>query len=119
MRSAKENRTMGRPRISEPRRRQLNICLSESELANLERRARAVGMRTIHFSRALLLNPGKTPTSPSEQPTTNALVYVQLSRLGNNLNQLVRHLHQTGDPLPSDLEPLLRDIRQIIARARP
>jgi hypothetical protein len=39
-----------------------------------------------------------------------------LSRLGNLLNQMVRHLHQTGDPLPPDLEPLLRDIRQIIER---
>jgi hypothetical protein len=29
---------------------------------------------------------------------------------------MVRHLHQTGDPLPADLEPLLNDIRRIIAR---
>jgi hypothetical protein len=42
--------------------------------------------------------------------------YGQLARLGNNLNQMVRHLHQTGDPLPADLEPLLTDIRRIIAR---
>jgi hypothetical protein len=32
------------------------------------------------------------------------------------LNQMVRHLHATGDPLPADLEPLLRDIRQILTR---
>jgi hypothetical protein len=25
-------------------------------------------------------------------------------------------LHQTGDPVPADLEPLLIDIRRIIAR---
>jgi hypothetical protein len=31
---------------------------------------------------------------------------------------MVRHLHRTGDPPPADLEPLLRDIRDIIARAR-
>ena|GEM_PF-4540712 len=36
------------------------------------------------------------------------LVHAQLSRLGNNLNQMVRHLHQTGDPLPTDLEHLLK-----------
>jgi hypothetical protein len=46
------------------------------------------------------------------------LIYGQLARLGNNLNQMVRHLHQTGDPLPADLEPLLKDIRRIIARVR-
>ena len=106
---------MGRPRKSEPRRRQLNICLSESELATLERRARAVGMRTVHFSRDLLIKAGKAPANPAEKSTSSHLAYVQLSRLGNNLNQMVRHLHQTGDPLPADLEPLLRDIRQIIA----
>ena len=44
------------------------------------------------------------------------LIYAQLVRLGNNLNQMVRHLHRTGDPLPADLEPLLADIRQLIAR---
>ena len=27
---------------------------------------------------------------------------------------MVRHLHRTGDPLPADLEPLLKDIRQIM-----
>jgi hypothetical protein len=32
---------------------------------------------------------------------------------------MIRHLHRTGDPLPADLEPLLKDIRQILARARP
>jgi len=31
---------------------------------------------------------------------------------------MVRHLHQTGDPLPADLEPLLTDIRQMIAKVR-
>jgi hypothetical protein len=32
------------------------------------------------------------------------------------LNQMVRNLHQTGDPLPPDLEPLLTDIRHVIER---
>jgi hypothetical protein len=47
------------------------------------------------------------------------LIHSQLVQLGNNLNQLVRHLHSTGEPLPPDLEPLLADIRQIIARHVP
>jgi hypothetical protein len=28
----------------------------------------------------------------------------------------VRHLHHTGDPLPPDLEPLLKDIRHMLAK---
>jgi len=29
---------------------------------------------------------------------------------------MVRHMHRFHDPLPRDLEPLLADIREIIAR---
>ena len=53
---------------------------------------------------------------PPERDEANPLIqliYGQLVRLGNNLNQMVRHLHRTGDPLPADLEPLLKDIRHI------
>jgi hypothetical protein len=117
MRSAKEETIMGRPKISEPRCRQLNFSLTENELASITRRAEAVGMRPIHFGRALLLSQESKPARERE-PESNVrrLIYGQLVRLGNNLNQMVRHLHQTGDPLPADLEPLLMDIRQIIAR---
>jgi len=118
LRSAKGHKPMGRPTTTEPRRRQLNICLSDAELANLERRARAVGLRTVHFSRSLLLHGDHRPTNPEIANAGNHLLYTELSRLGNNLNQIARHLHRTGDPLPADLEPLLRDIRQLIAGAR-
>jgi hypothetical protein len=108
---------MGRPRTSQPRDQQLNLSLTQYELENLTRRARAVGMRPVHFGRALLFdaNP-KSIARTVAADNVAALIHAQLVRLGNNLNQLVRHLHQTGDPLPADLEPLLKDIRQIIAR---
>jgi hypothetical protein len=108
---------MGRPRKSKPRSEQLNLSLTAGELASIKRRAEAVGMRPVHFGRALLIDPGHKHTLKRE-PENNIrrLVYGQLVRLGNNLNQLVRHIHRTGDPLPADLEPLLTDIRQIIAR---
>jgi hypothetical protein len=74
-------------------------------------------MRPVHFGRALLLGQGGKVVARRE-PAGNLdqLIYGQLVRLGNNLNQMVRHIHQTGDPLPADLEPLLKDIRQIVAR---
>lgn len=108
---------MGRPRTHEPRLRQLNLSLTEAELNNICRRAEVVGMRPVHFSRAILLDEKRF--IPSHSPTSTAIermIYDQLVRLGNNLNQLVRHLHRTGDPLPVDLEPLLADVRQIISR---
>ncbi|HLH97042.1 MAG TPA: plasmid mobilization relaxosome protein MobC [Xanthobacteraceae bacterium] len=110
---------MGRPTKSEPRCKQLNLSLTSAELANIQRRAEAVGMRPVHFGRALLLDQERAVTI-TRQPMGNIarLIYSQLVRLGNNLNQMVRHLHATGDPLPPDLEPLLTDIRKIIAEVR-
>ncbi len=65
----------------------------------------------------MLLSRSIEPALKSEtNDNTQRLIYAQLVRLGNNLNQMVRHLHATGDPLPADLEPLLRDIRQILTR---
>lgn len=108
---------MARPRKSEPRDRQFNISLTASELGSIQKRAAALGMRPVHFGRAMLLSRSIEPALKSEtNDNTQRLIYAQLVRLGNNLNQMVRHLHATGDPLPADLEPLLRDIRQILTR---
>jgi hypothetical protein len=116
MRSAKETK-MGRPKKSEPRGKQLNLSLTQSEFESIKRRAYALGMRPVHFGRVLLLtNDSKTTLRSDQDGNVNRLIYGQLVRLGNNLNQMVRHLHQSGDPLPPDLEPLLKDIRQVIAR---
>jgi hypothetical protein len=107
---------MGRPKSKEPRDRQLNVSLTATEYESLVRRAQALGMRTVHLGRALLVDPnGEIPRKP-EPDNIARLNYGQLARLGNNLNQMVHHLHRTGDPLPRDLEPLLNDIRKIIAR---
>jgi hypothetical protein len=116
MRSAKETK-MGRPKKSEPRLHQLNLSLTASELEIIEKRAHALGMRPVHFGRAVLLRQTNTSIAKNE-PASNIgrLIHAQLMRIGNNLNQMVRHLHQTGDPLPPDLEPLLHDIRRLIAR---
>ncbi|MDR3450925.1 MAG: plasmid mobilization relaxosome protein MobC [Alphaproteobacteria bacterium] len=115
----KKEATMGRPRKSEPRDRQLNLSLTDSELDGIRRRAEAVGMRPVHFGRAILLDEERAVTRQAAPTGSNLerLIYGQLVRLGNNLNQLVRYLHRTGDPVPADLEPLLNDIRQIIARS--
>jgi hypothetical protein len=109
---------MGRPRISEPRCHQLNLSLTASEFESIKKRAAAVGMRPVHFGRAMLLDQDlKVAVAREHGGHLDKLIYGQLVRLGNNLNQMVRRLHQTGDPLPADLEPLLTDIRSILARS--
>jgi len=111
---------MARPRKSEPRGEQLNLSLTASELDSIKRRASAVGMRPVHFGRALILDQSRKHSgNPDASDHLSRLIYDQLARLGNNLNQMMRHLHRTGEPVPADLEPLLKDIRQILARVRP
>lgn len=109
---------MARPTTSEPRSCQLNLSLTARELESIKKRAAALGMRPVHFGRALLLDQKQQPVlSPAPNSgNVDLLVYTQLARIGNNLNQMVRHLHRTGDPLPADLEPLLNDIRHILDR---
>ncbi len=109
---------MGRPRkTTEPRDKQLNLSLTIVEYESLRQRAQALGMRPAHFGRALVLNSNNAHVVNGRTASNiEKLNYSALVRLGNNLNQMMRHLHQTGDPLPADLEPLLTDIRRIIAR---
>ncbi len=108
---------MARPRKSEPRDKQFNLSLTACELESIKRRAHALGMRPIYFGRALLFDLARKITIKKKTETNmERLIYGQLVRLGNNLNQLMRHLHRTDDPLPADLGPLLKDIRQIINR---
>jgi hypothetical protein len=47
---------MGRPKISDVRDMQLKLNLTATEYECLVNRAKAVGMRPAHFSRALVLN---------------------------------------------------------------
>ena len=108
---------MGRPKKHELRCKQLNLSLTESELESISRRAEAFGLRPVQFGRLLILDreyEANAKTSPHNK--FDRLVYGQLVRLGVNLNQMMRYLHRTGDPLPADLEPLLADIRSTIAR---
>ncbi|WP_198031728.1 plasmid mobilization relaxosome protein MobC [Bradyrhizobium sp. Ec3.3] len=107
---------MVRPRVPDPRNKQLKLYFTAGELASIEKRAQALGMRPVHFGRAVLLSDGRIVIPRDHDADARRQVLSHLSRLGNNLNQMVRHLHATGDPLPADLEPLLIDIRRIIAR---
>jgi hypothetical protein len=110
-------KNMGRPRKSEPRTKQLNVSLTTAEYESFVKRAAALGMRPVHFGRKLLVASNcPQQVNPRGRSNIEKLNYSALVRMGNNLNQMMRHLHQTGEPVPADLEPLLRDIRAIVAR---
>ncbi len=109
---------MARPRQHEIRDRQVNIKLTAKELEFVRRRAAAEGLRPVEYGRARLLaewcvNEARIAAAPHLDP----LFQVQLSRLGNNLNQIARRMHGFGEPGPPTLEPLLQEIRALIRRS--
>jgi hypothetical protein len=101
----------------DPRRFQLNLSLTAAELEDIKQRAEALGLRPVHFARlaALRSNPENTVKSAPENQVLRK-INLELARVGNNLNQISRNFHQLKVPLPNDLEPLLKDIRALIAR---
>lgn len=111
---------MPRSKSAEPRDRQLNLSLTESELAGIKRRAQALGLRPVHLGRQLVLDEDRAVAAQAQPSTIDRLIHGQLIRLGNNLNQLTRRFHASGaGTAPPDLAPLLRDIRKLIARIAP
>jgi hypothetical protein len=108
---------MGRPRKTDKRDRQLNIGLTNAEFDAVMSRAFARGMHAVVYARWMLLGRAKTEVH-SVTPTTrfDRLAIVQLQRLGNLLNQIARHMHQTGQLPLDELVALLRDIRAVLMR---
>jgi hypothetical protein len=109
---------MARPRKEEVRDRQFNIKLTERELEAVRECAAEAGMRTVDFGRARLLDGSAVAkAAAAARPRVDPLFLAELSRLGNNLNQVARKLNTLPRPSPPTLEPLLQEIRAMIARA--
>jgi hypothetical protein len=110
---------MGRPKKEERRDRQLNIHLTGGEFKTITDRALARCMEPVDYGRCVLLDPAHPPALPvASESRFDRLVYLQLQKLGNLLNQLVRRLHQTDELLP-EVKDLLLEIRTILERNLP
>jgi hypothetical protein len=109
---------MARPSKTEKRDQQLNIKLTPREIASIRTRASAACLRPVDFGRAQLLADSSTHHSSSASSShLDTLLLLQLSRLGNNLNQIARKLNRTGLHPPAALDALLADIRDLIRKA--
>jgi DNA polymerase III delta subunit len=62
-----------------------------------------------------LSRPGRIARTEYSVRQLDPLLLVQLSRIGNNLNQIARRLNELALPAPEALEPLLAEIRRILA----
>lgn len=108
---------MGRPPLEKKRDQQLNVSLTQDEYADLYWRSRRAGMRMVDYGRWRLLGGEKQPVIPPHASHQgDHVLFAELKRLGNNLNQLVRICHATRSPPPASLEGLLQRIRDVINR---
>ena len=85
---------------SEKRKRQhqVNVRFSETEHAELTRRADAVGLSVGAFIRmqSLDLPPPRSSRVPPINRQMVAQLLAQLGKLGSNINQMARHMNQGG-----------------------
>jgi hypothetical protein len=111
---------VGRPRSENKRDQQLNVGLTEDEYIEVYWRARRSGMRMVDYGRWRLLGGVNQPALAERAARMgDPLVFTELKRLGNNLNQLVRICHSTRRQPPASLEALLERIRSVINRGIP
>lgn len=106
---------MTEPKQKTIRDRQFNVAVTTDELMLIRNRAAARGMRPVDYGRARLLAAWRVANPEvASAAHLDPLLLAQLSRLGNNLNQIARALNTSGHLVPSELIRLLNQIREII-----
>lgn len=92
----KKKRKGGRPKLLAEERRSFSIRpgFNESEFGRLEARADSAGIDLPEFIRRLALNQKFYSV-----PAINRASMVELSRIGNNINQIARVLKSNPNPI--------------------
>jgi len=105
----RQPRKRGRPRLPEEKRREqaISVRFRPEELEQVAEAARPFSLSVGAYARRLLL--GTRPHPPRLPREVLALVG-ELNRIGNNLNQLVKLIHQHRAPAG-----LLAAVRQCLA----
>ena len=83
------------------------IHLTPSEYAELKIRADKLGMSRSAFARLIILSDEKAPAPNARDPATIRALAVEISRVGNNVNQLA-HVANERRALP--LETQLQEV---------
>ena len=87
--------------VGDRRTAALRLQLTPSERIELEFRAASVGMTLSEFCRIVLLSDLKKPAPSRRDPRALRALAVEISRVGNNLNQLA-HIANQRNALPNE-----------------
>jgi len=107
---------MGRPRLSVKRDQQFGIRLTDAEALVIAAAADRRGVPPVAFIRSAALEAaGARVTSAADSASADAVERrSELRRIGSNLNQAVRRLHQGREDL-AELRRLVEEVRDQVA----
>jgi hypothetical protein len=88
--------------------------VTPAQKTEIEKRAKATGMSPSKFARIVLLSDLKAPAPSARDPEAIRALMVEISRVGNNVNQLA-HVANERRALP--LETQLKEISNRIIAA--
>ena len=88
------------------------VRMTAAELALLEEQASATGLSVSEYARQRLLT-GQVKTA---RPKESASILVELSRVGNNLNQIARQLNRGRAHDPHHLDYVLGELVKVLHR---
>ena len=111
---------MGRPRLSVKRDRQFGIRLTDAEVSAIAAASARRGMPPVAFIRSAALEAaGSSPVDAAAAGASAEAVArrSELRRIGSNLNQAVRRLHQGGreEEDLAELRRLVEEVRDQVA----
>ncbi len=104
---------MARPRKknAEKRTERLpHLRCTKGELATISGKAAQAGMTLSDYMRTMALD-GEVVVRES---TTDFALYDQLRRIGVNINQITRRMHQSGTEVPKDLAGAWKKLEMIL-----
>ena len=108
---------MVRPKQQEIRQN-YQLRLSPSERSTMEEKAQQAGLKLSEYLRSAALN--KTIRPQAKIPEINRATYVELGRIGNNINQLTKAAHTSlKRGMGCNVEPTeLSKLNDLIKRMR-
>lgn len=107
---------MGRPKkdINEVKSIQVNVRFCKADYLSISENARILGLLVTDFIRSKSIGKAlpRKKVSPHDR-----MLFVELGRIGNNLNQLTRKAH-LGIHIPKELREEIKKLKEVVELLR-
>lgn len=109
----KTDRKHGRINLNADERRDISIQfrVNKAEFEYLKSLVEASGLERGHYIRKEILN--SEPLIKRKMPEVNQKTYLQISALGNNINQAVKKLNSNEHFNKDDVDKIMFNIKQV------